>query len=80
MKLSVREVILLEHLATRPDETVSRDLITGLFGHARIDPESRRFDALLARLRAKLKAVGMECPLQVVHSAGVRLVKRIDIV
>lgn len=52
----------------------------GLFGHARIDPESRRFDALLARLRSKLKAVGMECPLQVVHSAGVRLVKRIDIV
>ncbi len=80
VKLSVREVILIEHLAARPDETVSRDLIMGLFGHARIDPESRRFDALLARLRSKLKAAGMECPLQVVHSAGVRLVKRIDIV
>lgn len=79
VKLSVREVILLEHLAARPDETVSRDLIMGLFGHARIDPESRRFDAFLARLRSKLKAAGMESPLQVVHSAGVRLVKQIDV-
>lgn len=80
VKLSVREMILLEHLAARLDETVSRDLIMGLFGHARIDPESRRFDAFLARLRSKLKAAGMECPLQVVHSAGVRLVKQIDVV
>lgn len=79
VKLSVREVILLEYLATRLHETVSRDLIMGLFGHAQIDPESRRFDALLARLRSKLKAAGMESPLQVVHSAGVRLVKQIDV-
>ncbi|WP_199084423.1 response regulator transcription factor [Bosea sp. ASV33] len=80
VKLSVREVVLLEHLAARPDETVSRDLIMGLFGHARIDPESRRFDALLARLRSKLKTAGMESPLQVVHGAGVRLVRPIGIV
>jgi two-component system torCAD operon response regulator TorR len=80
VKLSVREMILLEYLAARLAETVSRDLIMGLFGHAPIDPESRRFDAFLARLRFKLKAAGMESPLQVVHSAGVRLVKQIDIV
>ncbi|MGY6248159.1 response regulator transcription factor [Bosea thiooxidans] len=79
VKLSVREMILIEHLAARLDETVSRELIMGLFGHARIDPESRRFDALLARLRSKLKAAGMESPIQVVHSAGVRLVKQIDV-
>lgn len=79
MKLSAREVILLEHLAARPHETVSRDLIMRLFGHVRVDPESRRFDAFLARLRSKLKAAEMECPLQVVHSAGVRLVKQIDV-
>lgn len=79
VKLSVREVILLEHLAARPEETVSRSLIMGLFGHAQIDPESRRFDAFLARLRTKLKMAGMECPLQVVHGAGVRLVKDIEI-
>lgn len=78
--LSVRELILLEHLAARPNETASRDLIMGLFGQAHIDPESRRFDALLSRLRAKLKAAGMDCPFQVVHGVGVRLVKRMDMV
>ncbi|MEZ2408975.1 hypothetical protein AB6806_19370 [Bosea sp. RCC_152_1] len=40
VKLSVREVILLEHLAARPDETVSRNLIMGLFGHARSTPKA----------------------------------------
>lgn len=80
VRLSVRDVILLEQLAGRPNETVSRDLIMHWFGHGQVDPESRRFDALLARLRGKMKAAGMECPLQVVHSAGVRLVKAIEVV
>lgn len=80
VKLTAREMVLIEHLAARPDETVSRDLIMGLFGQSRVDPESRRFDALLARLRSKLRIAGMECPLQVVHSAGVRLVNQIDVI
>lgn len=79
VKLSAREVVLLEYLARRQGETVSRAEISSLFRDAHRDPESRRIDAALARLRAKLKSNGMEFPLHVVHSAGVRLVKTIDI-
>jgi DNA-binding response OmpR family regulator len=79
VKLSAREVVLLEYLARRQGVTVPRDDISTLFHDAHPDPESRRIDAALARLRAKLKSSGMEFPLHVVHSAGVRLVKTIEI-
>ncbi|MDO8980340.1 MAG: response regulator transcription factor [Afipia sp.] len=79
VKLSAREVMLLEYLARRPGVTVSREEISSLFSHAQFHPESRRIDAALARLRAKLKAGGMELPLHVVHSAGLRLLETIEI-
>lgn len=79
VKLSAREVMLLEHLARCPDVTVSRDEISSLFSDAQLHPESRRIDAALARLRAKLKAGGMDLPLQVVHSAGLRLLGTIEV-
>jgi DNA-binding response OmpR family regulator len=79
VKLSAGEVVLLEYLARRQGVTVPRDEISSLFRDAHPDPESCRIDAALARLRAKLKSSGMELPLHVVHSAGVRLVKTIEI-
>lgn len=79
VKLSAREVVLLEYLARHQGVTVPRDDISALFHDALRDPESRRIDAALARLRAKLKNSGIESPLHVVHSAGVRLVKTIEI-
>lgn len=79
VKLSAREIMLLEYLAQRPGVMVSRDEISGLFSHTQLHPESRRIDAALARLRAKLKAAGMELPLQVVHSAGLRLLETINV-
>lgn len=79
VKLSTREVMLLEYLARRPGVTVSREEISSLFSHAQFHPESRRIDAALARLRAKLKAGGMELPLHVVHSAGLRLLETIEV-
>ncbi|MBR1217975.1 response regulator transcription factor [Bradyrhizobium sp. U87765 SZCCT0131] len=80
IRLSAREVVLLEYLAERPGVTVSRDGISSLFSQVEQDPESRRLDAALARLRAKLKTAGLELPLQVVHGAGLRLVRTIDVV
>ena len=71
--------MLLEYLARRPGVTVSRDEIYSLFSHAQLYPESRRIDAALARLRAKLKAGGTELPLQVVHGAGLRLLETIEV-
>jgi two-component system OmpR family response regulator len=79
VKLAAREVMLLEYLALRPGVAVSRDEISSLFSHDQLHPESRRIDAALARLRAKLKAGGMELPLQVVHSAGLRLLEAIEV-
>jgi DNA-binding response OmpR family regulator len=79
VKLSAREVMLLEHLARRPGVTISRDEVSSLFSHIQLDPESRRIDAALSRLRAKLKAGGMDLPLQVVHSAGLRLLEPIEV-
>lgn len=79
VRLAAREVILLEYLASRPGVAISRDEIASLFSHAQVHPESRRIDAALARLRAKLKAGGMDLPLQVVHSAGLRLLASIEV-
>jgi DNA-binding response OmpR family regulator len=80
VKLSARETILLEYMAQRPAATVSRDEISTLFSQVELAPESRRIDAAFARLRAKLKAVGLEPPVQVVHGAGLRLVRMIHVV
>lgn len=79
-KLSARETLLLELLARHGDATVSRARISALYGDAEPDPESRRLDAALARLRSKLKTESMELPLQVVHSVGLRLVRPISII
>ncbi len=80
VKLSARETVLLEHLARHAGTTVSRSEIAGLFGDTEPDPESRRLDAAVGRLRAKLKAEGLDLPLQVVHAVGLRFVGAVSIV
>ncbi len=80
IRLSAREVLLLEHLAARRGETVRREEVLRLFGEPEIDPDSRRLDAALTRLRGKFLARNVECPLQVVYGAGLRLVQDMDIV
>ena len=80
VRLSARETVLLEHLARHADTTVSRGEIAGLFGDTEPDPESRSLDAAMGRLRAKLRAEGLDLPLQVVHAVGLRFVGKITIV
>lgn len=79
IKLSARETLFLEYLALRPAVTVSRDDIAGIFGRPAIAPESRMIDAALARLRTRFRAASLELPIQVIHNAGFRLSRPIDL-
>ncbi|TAI61559.1 response regulator transcription factor [Bradyrhizobium sp. Leo170] len=79
VRLSGRELVLLDYLATRPNITVSREEIAGLFGDIEPDPESRALDAALTRLRAKLKAKDVELPLRVIKGVGLRLMANIKV-
>lgn len=80
LRLSARETILLEYLALRAQTTVARHDIAALFESGPFDPESRRIDAALARLRTKIVSAGKPFPLQVVHGKGLRLLRPIRVV
>ncbi len=80
VRLSVRETILLEHLARQPGVTVPRLDIAALYGDMEPDPESRRLDAAMARLRAKIRSAGLESPVQIVHGIGLRLIEPLTVV
>jgi len=72
--LSGREAMLMETLARAAGATVPRHVLDTLFGTGSADPESRRLDAALRRLRMKARAAGCDLPLHVVHAVGVRFV------
>ena len=80
IRLTVRETMLLEHLSHHPGITVPRSDIAALFADREPDPESRRLDAAMARLRAKLRSVGLESPVQIVHGIGLRLIEPLAVV
>lgn len=72
--LSGREAMLVEMLARAVGATVPRHALDTLFGSGSPDPESRRLDAALRRLRMKARVAGADLPLHVVHAVGVRFV------
>lgn len=78
--LSGREAMLMEHLARAGGATVSRQAIDTLLGHNHSDPESRRLDAALRRLRMKARVAGADLPLHSVHAAGIRFIGSVNIV
>ncbi|WP_416408120.1 response regulator transcription factor [Agrobacterium rosae] len=77
LHLSSKEALLLEYLAYRTNETVSRVDILRAYGDTGTDANTRRFDVALSRLRAKAKEAGMELPLQVSYGIGVKLLEKI---
>lgn len=79
IKLSIRELLLLEYLASRPTNTASRDQIAKLFGDNEPDPESRALDATLSRLRAKFRVSNIVPPIQIIKRSGVRLIAGISV-
>ncbi|MBN9491662.1 MAG: response regulator transcription factor [Alphaproteobacteria bacterium] len=80
VRLSAREVLLFEYLAAHAGETIKREEVLRLFGEPESNPDSRRLDAALTRLRGKFMTRNMECPLQVVYGAGLRLIEAVEIV
>ncbi|WP_343315404.1 response regulator transcription factor [Brucella sp. BE17] len=80
VKLSTRELLLFEHLIENPGKTIKRDAVIKLFTDAEPDPDSRRLDAALARLRAKFQVAEIPFPVQIVHGLGLRLNISIQIV
>lgn len=77
--LSGRETMLMEGLARSEGATLSRTAIAALFGHENSDPESRRLDAALRRLRLKARQADADLPLQIIHAIGVRFTQRLEI-
>jgi len=80
ISLSGRESMLLERIALAEGSTLSRAEIDAMFGYVSPDPESRRVDAALRRLRLKAKEAGTELPLQIVHAIGVRFAGILNVV
>lgn len=80
VKLSTRELLLFEHLIDNFGKTIKRDGVIKLFTDAEPDPDSRRLDAALARLRAKFQIAQIPFPVQIIHGLGLRLNIKIQIV
>lgn len=78
--LSGRETMLVELLARATGATVSRQALDALLGNSSSDPESRRLDAALRRLRMKARAAGADLPLHAVHAVGMRFIGTLHLV
>nr|WP_298720545.1 response regulator transcription factor [uncultured Steroidobacter sp.] len=72
--LSGREVLLLEQFIKAAGEPVSRASLAAIMGYGMPGPENRGLDAALRRLRDKAAAQGLELPLLIIHSIGIRFV------
>ncbi|SOC90473.1 DNA-binding response regulator, OmpR family, contains REC and winged-helix (wHTH) domain [Rhizobium sp. AN5] len=70
IRLSGREAKLILCLATGEGHIVSRADIAQAMGYQDISPETRSLDAVLRRLRLKVRETGMELPVHVVHAVG----------
>lgn len=74
LELSPREFRLLEHLAMRAGTPVSRaDLLEHVWG-MHFDPGTNVVDALVARLRRRLRSAGSAPRIETAHGYGYRLV------
>lgn len=72
--LSGREILLLEQFVRANGEPVSRVALAEIMGYGDPGPENRGLDAALRRLREKATARGIDLPLLVIHSVGLRFV------
>jgi DNA-binding response OmpR family regulator len=73
--LTPREFDLLAYLAAHPLQTVSRETLAREVWReaARFTPLDNVIDVHLSHLRRKLADAGVDCPVQVVRGAGIRL-------
>jgi two-component system, OmpR family, response regulator len=71
LKLTHSELVLMQALARRPGESVSRDELAIALGHDPLVYDPRRLEVLVRRLRNKVaERLGYPLPLETVHGQG----------
>ncbi len=71
LKLTYSEFVLLQALARRAGESVSRDDLAVALGHDPVVYDPRRLEVLVRRLRNKVaEQLGYPLPLETVHGQG----------
>jgi DNA-binding response OmpR family regulator len=73
LNLTAREFRLLESLLRAPGAVVSREELMEQAWGEREEPMSNTIDVLIARLRRKIEAAGVEKAIETVRGAGYRL-------
>ena len=71
--LTAREMGILSHLMTRPDQVVPRPALTDAVYGAHIHVSDRTVDSHLRNLRAKLADAGCADAIETVHGVGIRM-------
>lgn len=71
--LTAREMGILSHLMTRPDQVIPRPALTDAVYGAHIHVSDRTLDSHLRNLRAKLAAAGCADAIETVHGVGIRM-------
>ncbi|MGJ8627034.1 MAG: response regulator transcription factor [Sulfitobacter sp.] len=71
--LTAREMGILTHLMTRPDQVVPRPTLTDAVYGAHIHVSDRTVDSHLRNLRAKLADAGCNNAIETVHGVGIRM-------
>ena len=71
--LTAREMGILNHLMTRPDQVVPRPSLTDAVYGAHIHVSARTVDSHLRNLRAKLADAGCADAIETIHGVGIRM-------
>ncbi|APE44799.1 two-component system response regulator CreB [Sulfitobacter alexandrii] len=71
--LTAREMKILSHLMTRPDQVMPRPTLTDAVYGAHVHVSDRTLDSHLRNLRAKLAEAGCADAIETVHGVGIRM-------
>ena len=71
--LTAREMGILSHLMTRPDQVIPRPALTDAVYGTNIHVSDRTVDSHLRNLRAKLAKAGCADAIETVHGVGIRM-------
>lgn len=78
--LSGRETNLLRCLSEAGGQTVSRQHVSISVGYDELEPSSRSLDAVVRRLRQKLKAANADLPVHSIYGQGFRFAGQIQVI
>lgn len=78
--LSGRETNLLQCLSEAEGQTVSRHQVSISVGYDELEPNSRSLDAVVRRLRQKIRASGADLPVHSIYGQGFRFAGQIRVI